>query len=114
MARASMARSRAEVIWSSAGRPLGLTKLDWIMPRRRAVAFISSAKLSIEPATPSASTTAMSFADFTINILSALSTVTTVPTANPIFTGDCAAAFAETTSGVSRLIRPSLTARKVT
>jgi hypothetical protein len=46
--------------------------------------------------------------------LSALSTVTTVPTANPIFTGDCAAAFAETTSGVSRLIRPSLTARKVT
>jgi len=56
----------------------------------------------------------MSFADFTINILSALSTVTTVPTPKPIFTGDCATAFADTTSGVSRLSRPSLTARSVT
>jgi hypothetical protein len=44
----------------------------------------------------------MSFADFTISILSALSTVTTVPTPNPIFTGDCATAFGETVSGVSR------------
>src|SRR5262249_44345517 len=103
-----------EEIWSSAGRPLGLTKLDCTMPRWRALAFISSAKFSIEPATPSASTTAMSLADFTINILSALSTVTTVPTPNPIFTGDCAAAFEETTSGVSRPRRPPLTARKVT
>ena len=56
----------------------------------------------------------MSFADFTISILSALSTVTTVPTPNPIFTGDCATAFGETVSGVSRASRPSLTARSVT
>ena len=41
----------------------------------------------------------MSLADFTISILSALSTVITVPGGNPIFTGDCAAALAETTSG---------------
>ena len=71
-----MPRSRAEVIWSSAGKPFGLTKLDCVMPRRRAFSFIWSAKLSIEPPTPSASTTAMSFADFTSSILSALSTVT--------------------------------------
>ena len=32
-ARARMARSRAEVICSSAGRPFGLTQLDWVMPR---------------------------------------------------------------------------------
>src|SRR5262245_16284959 len=56
----------------------------------------------------------MSFADFTISILSALSTVTWVPAAKPIFTGDCATAFAVTVSGVSRVSRPSLTARKVT
>ena len=56
----------------------------------------------------------MSFADFTISILSALSTVITVPGGKPIFTGDCAAALAETTSGRSRVMRPSLTARSVT
>ena len=67
--------SRAETICSSAGRPLGLTKFDCVMPSRCAVWFISSAKFSIEPATPSASTTAMSLADLTISILSALSTV---------------------------------------
>ena len=38
---------------------------------------------------PSASNTAMSFADFTIIILSALSTVTWVPTGNPILVGAC-------------------------
>ncbi len=46
------------------------------MPSRCAVRFISSEKASIDPDTPSASTTAMSLADFTIIILSALSTVT--------------------------------------
>ena len=56
----------------------------------------------------------MSFADFTISILSALSTVTRVPGGKPIFTGACAAALAETASGLSRVIRPSLTARSVT
>ena len=75
-ARARIARSRAEVIWSSAGRPFGLTKLDWIMPRRRALAFICSEKFSIEPATPSASTTAMSFDERTSIIFSAFSIVT--------------------------------------
>ena len=78
-ARARMARSRAEEIWSSAGRPLGLTKVDCVMPRRRACWFIVSAKFSIEPETPSASTTAMSFDERTISIFSALSAVTRVP-----------------------------------
>ncbi len=88
--------SRAEMICSSAGRPLGLTKCDCVMPSRCAVWFIWSAKFSIEPATPSASTTAMSFADFTSSILSALSTVNVVPVGKPILTGSCATALGET------------------
>ncbi len=72
-----------------------------------------SAKFSIEPPTPSASTTAMSFADFTSSILSALSTVMVVPTGNPILTGDCASALGETVSSLSSVIRPSFTARSV-
>jgi hypothetical protein len=55
----------------------------------------------------------MSFADLTISILSALSTVTVVPTGNPILTGDCAAAVCETAISLSSVILPSLTARKV-
>ena len=82
-----MAISRAEEIWSSAGKPFGLTKVDCVMPSRRAWRFIVSAKLSIEPETPSASTTAMSFDDLTMSILRALSTVTNVPGGNPILTG---------------------------
>ncbi len=103
--------SRADVIWSSAGSPFGLTKLDCVMPRRRALRFISSAKPSIEPDTASASTTAMSFDERTIIILRALSTVTSVPTGKPIFTGCCAAAAAETFTAFSSVSRPSLTAR---
>ena len=56
----------------------------------------------------------MSFADFTISILSALSTVTMVPGGKPILVGAAAAAFAETVSSVSSVSRPSLTARSVT
>ena len=56
----------------------------------------------------------MSFADFTIIILMALSTVTTVPTLNPILVGDCASALADTLNGESVLMRPSLRARNVT
>ena len=55
----------------------------------------------------------MSLADFTIIILMALSTVTTVSTLNPILVGDCARALAETRNGVSNVMRPSLTARRV-
>ena len=57
---------------------------------------MSSANFSIEPETPSASTTATSFADFTISILSALSTVTVVPALKPILVGACATALRET------------------
>ena len=64
--------------------------------------FMSSAKFSIEPSTPSASSTAMSLADFTIIILSALSTVTWVPTGKPILVGDCASALRETVNNVSK------------
>jgi hypothetical protein len=46
------------------------------MPSFAAVWFIIAEKPSTEPPTPSASTTAMSLADFTIIIFSALSTVT--------------------------------------
>ena len=105
--------SRAEVICSSAGRPFGLTQLDCVMPRRREAAFMSSANFSIEPDTPSASTTAMSFADFTIIILSALSTVTVVPALKPIFEGACATALGDTVSSESRVRRLSFTALSV-
>ena len=54
---------------------------------------------------PSASSTAMSLADFTIIILSALSTVTWVPIGNPILVGDCALAFFETVNSVSKVMR---------
>ncbi len=47
----------------------------------------------------------MSFADFTIIILSALSTVTWVPTGKPILVGDCAAALGETVNSVSNVMR---------
>ncbi len=71
-------------------------------------------KPSIEPPTPSASTTAMSLADFTSIILSALSTVTWVPGRKPIFDGDCDAAIGDTLNRVSSVMRPSLTAFSVT
>ena len=83
------------------------------MPSRRALAFIMSAKPSIEPPTPSAIATAMSLADFTISIFSALSTVRRVPTLKPILVGCCAAALRDTVSSVSKPTRPSLMARSV-
>jgi hypothetical protein len=63
---------------------------------------------------PSASTTAMSLADFTSIIFSALSTVTWVPGRRPIFEGDCDDAVGDTVSSVSSETRPSLTAFSVT
>ena len=83
------------------------------MPSRRALAFIMSAKPSIDPPTPSAIVTAMSLADFTISIFSALSMVTRVPALNPILVGCCAAALRDTVSKVLKATRPSLMARKV-
>ena len=44
----------------------------------------------------------MSFADFTISIFSALSTVTWVPAGKPIFDGACATALRETVNSVSK------------
>jgi hypothetical protein len=108
-----MPRSRAEVTWFSAGSPFGLTKCDSVMPSRRALAFIKSAKPSIEPPTPSATVTAMSLADFTIIIFNALSMVTRVPTLKPILVGCCAAALRDTVNKVSKPTRPSLMARSV-
>ena len=55
----------------------------------------------------------MSFADFTISIFSALSTVTVVPTLKPILVGCCAAALRDTVSSVLNEMRPSLMARSV-
>ena len=76
--------------------------------------LIIAEKPSIEPPTPSASTTAMSFADLTIIIFSALSTVSCVPGRNPIFEGDWEAAVGDTVSSVSSVSLPSLTAFSVT
>ena len=84
------------------------------MPSRCAVWFIIAEKPSIEPPTPSASTTAMSLADFTIIIFSALSTVSCTPGRKPIFEGLCDAAVGDTVSKVSSVILPSFTALSVT
>ncbi len=46
-ARASLARSRAVVICSGAGSPLGLTNMVRVMPRRRAVSFMLGHELDI-------------------------------------------------------------------
>ena len=45
----SLARSRAVVTCSGAGRPLALANLVRVMPRRAAVAFMRSTKASCEP-----------------------------------------------------------------
>src|ERR1051326_5397693 len=113
-ARARIPRSRAEVICSSAGSPFGLTQCDCVMPRFWLVRIISAAKPSIEPPTPSASTTAMSLADFTISIFSALSTVTWLPGLKPILDGACEAARAETVNRLSSVMRLFFTACSVT
>jgi len=84
------------------------------MPRRCAVRFISAEKLSTEPATPSAMTTAMSLADFTIIIFSALSRVTWVPGLKPILEGCWAAAVGDTVNRESSDSRPSFTAFSAT
>ncbi len=102
--------SRAEVIWFSAGKPFGLTQFDCVMPSLRELAFIMSAKPSIEPPTPSAIVTDTSFADLTMIIFSALSSVTSVPSLKPIFVGACATALRVTGSSVSSFRRPSRTA----
>ena len=47
----------------------------------------------------------MSFADFTIIILIALSMVTCVPGGKPILVGDCIAALADTVNSVSAVMR---------
>ncbi len=83
------------------------------MPRRRALAFIMSAKPSIEPPTPSAIATAISLADLTISIFNALSTVTVVPSLKPILVGCCAQAFFDIVSSVLNDNLPSRTARSV-
>ena len=84
------------------------------MPSRWAVAFISSANFGMEPPTPSASTTAMSFAEWTSIILSVLSTVSWVPTLKPILEGCWASAVGLTVNTVSRVMRWSRIALRVT
>ena len=55
----------------------------------------------------------MSFADFTIIILMALSTVTCVPGGKPILVGDCMAALADTVNKVSGVMCWSRSAASV-
>ena len=79
------------------------------MPMARAVSFISAAKASTEPEMPSAMVIDVSFADFTMMIFSAFSSVTSVPGLKPIFEGTARAARLETRNGVSSVILPSRT-----
>ena len=75
---------------------------------------MSLAKASTEPETPSATITATSLGDLTISILSALSSVTSVPGRKPIFDGGIRAARADITSGVSSVSLPARTASSAT
>ena len=79
----SLARSRAVVTCSGAGRPLALANTVRVMPSRAAVAFILATNASCDPATASASMTATSLADFRISACSAVSTVISAPTGKP-------------------------------
>jgi len=94
-------------ICSSAGKPFGLTK--WIATSRCGPHAGSSGRqnFSTEPADAFRDHHRDVIADFTISILSALSTVTVVPAENPILTGDWAAALWETVRSLSSVIRPS-------
>ena len=58
--------------------------------------------------------TAKSFGDLTISILSALSSVTSVPGRKPIFDGGARDARIDTTSGVSIVTLPARTASSAT
>ena len=69
------------------GRPFGLTNFVFVMPRRTAVLFIMSTKLSTDPPTFSASMIATSFADFTISALTARSTLSCAPSGIPSLLG---------------------------
>jgi hypothetical protein len=109
-ARARTARSRAVDNWPSLGRPCGLLKWVEAMPRRAASAFISFRKFASLPPTVSASATAMSLADLTMIIFSALSTLRTVPTLKPIFDGGWLSAFCETLTAEVSLSWPDRSA----
>ena len=107
IARASTARSRAVVLWPAPGRPCGLMKRVPIIPSRRASRFMSATNAASVPPSISATATATSFADFTISIFSALSTVTTVPGRKPMRLGCCAVACSEIVTGEFMASRPS-------
>ena len=100
------------VCWPASGSPFGLRNSLEFMPRRRASAFIMATKPASLPPTVSAIAMAMSFAERTIIIFSALSTVIAVPTLKPIFEGGSASALADTTTGDVSLSRPALSALK--
>ncbi len=75
---------------------------------------MSSAKASTEPETPSAIATAMSLADFTMSMTSALCSVTSEPALKPILEGAICVARGDIMSGVSIDMRPSRTASSAT
>ena len=84
------------------------------MPSERAAAFMRSTKAGRLPPTRSPRAWATSLADLTMMILSAVSTVITVPGLNPIFEGGCLAAAAVITTPESPLISPAAMADSVT
>ncbi len=84
------------------------------MPRRAAAAFIICEKPATEPPRFSATVVATSFADFTMMMRSAFSTVICEPAVKPILEAGSRAAFAETVSREFIDTRPWLTASSAT
>ena len=110
----SSARSRAVVYCSGENSPLGLTKCEPVMPSLAASAFMRSANAACEPPIFSATVMAMSLADFTSIISSAVSSRITVPGLSPIFDGGSAAACLVILIGESSATSPAWMARKAT
>ena len=84
------------------------------MPSRFASAFIRTANASSDPPTFSPTAMAMSLADLTSIIFSALSSVITEPGLKPILLGGSAAECLVTLMGESSASSPAATARNVT
>src|SRR5262245_1956068 len=104
---ASVAMSRAVVIWSSLGRPEALRKVVAFMPMLRAVSVITLAKFSSVPARFSAMVTAASLADCVMSAFTASLVLIVAPGLSPSWVGAWLWACGVTTSSEVGVILPA-------
>src|SRR5262245_221698 len=104
---ASVAMSRAVVIWSSLGRPEALRKVVPFMPMLRAVAVITRAKFSSVPERFSAMVTAASLADWVTSAFTASLVLIVAPALRPNLVGAWLVARGVTTSSEVAVTLPA-------